>query len=73
MENREYYNEAGHCPMCNSMNITYNNRPTIDGNNMFFEYHCHNCGCDGEEIYYVELTGNKFWDEKKEEEIELEY
>lgn len=73
MENEKYTNKVGHCPMCDSMNLTYSKQPSFNGDNMFFEYHCNNCGCDGNENYYVEFTGHTFWDEEKEEEIELEY
>ena len=71
MENKEYYNKQGVCPMCGESNLKY--RPAwINGDNLCFEYHCNNCGCDGHENYAMEFIGHTFWDEEKEE-IELEY
>ncbi len=76
MENKEcvkkdYKNECGMCPVCKSYDLHYHNTPTIDGEELWYSYHCNNCGLDGEEMYYVEFTGHRFYDDEIEEEIDL--
>lgn len=70
MEEREYINEQGVCPMCGESDLKYS--PVhFNGDSLSFDYHCNNCSCDGEETYYMEFTGHRFYDEEKDEEIDL--
>ena len=71
---REYHNECGFCPRCCSDDLKYSDRPTFDGDGLFFTYHCNNCDLDGEEWYYVEFTGHNFCDYDEDgngEEVDL--
>lgn len=69
-EEKEYTNKMGVCPICKEQNLKY--RPaSFNGDGLFFEYHCDNCGCDGSENYVMEFTGHTFYDEEIDEEIEL--
>ena len=72
MENKEcvkkdYKNECGICPVCKEISLHYHNVPTMDGGNLYYTYYCENCGCEGEEVYYVEFLGHKFYDRTEEE------
>ena len=70
LHNKEYVNKQGVCPVCGESDLKYS--PVyFNGENAIFEYHCNNCDCNGREIYYIEFTGHSFWDEEKEEEIDL--
>lgn len=68
---KEYKNKPGYCPKCNSTNLRY--EPVyFNGDNCIFDYECKECGLVGEEYYYIEFIGHKFYDEDKKEYIELE-
>jgi C4-type Zn-finger protein len=72
MENNNNYTcKTGYCPVCNKLTLEYSKQPYFNGNNCYFEWHCKECGTEGKEVNYIEFIGHEFYDEKKEEYIEL--
>ena len=68
--NNKYINKAGVCPVCGSNNLKY--EPVVfNGENAIFCYTCEDCHIDGEEVYYMEFIQHRFWDEEKEETINV--
>ena len=51
-------NEQGKCPLCNSMNLSYDTMEIDDGlgNSCYYPWHCDDCGADGKEWYYVDFS-----------------
>lgn len=67
----EYKNKAGECPKCGGHNLEY--YPVeFNGENYYFNYICEDCKTEGREWYYGEFIGHSFYDNDKEEYIELE-
>jgi len=67
----EYKNICGKCPKCGSSNLDYS-PVEFNGNNCSFDYTCEECGTEGKEWYYLEFVGHSFYDNDKDEYIELE-
>lgn len=46
-------NDAGHCPMCNSNNLNYE-ESFIKNEYIYYPYTCSDCGTTGREEYYLD-------------------
>lgn len=54
-------NESGVCPKCKSENLEYGNSE-IDGDCIFYEFECRDCGCCATECYdlvFVETVSDE--------------
>lgn len=50
------------CPFCNTGMLDYDSFK-MDGEMGYYEWHCTNCGHDGEEWYQLEFVGHNVIDE----------
>lgn len=62
MDLRNFTNEQGMCPRCNSFNLDYESA-RFEYNMVTFPWQCKDCGLDGEEWHEMNFVGHNVIDE----------
>lgn len=62
MKTKEYVNEEGHCPKCDSTDLNYG-AVEFEGDMCYFPYTCNECGTHGEEWYRLDFEGHNVYEE----------
>ena len=52
--------KSGVCPSCGSTNIIYEDME-IDGNRCYYDFTCSDCGCNGDEEYFLEFKKSSIY------------
>lgn len=63
---KEYNNEQGECPKCHGYNLDYD-PASFEDNQIYFNWHCKDCGQEGSEWYNMEFIGHNIINEDGKE------
>ena len=63
MDTKDFKNQQGYCPRCNSLNLDYGTADFLD-TMVYFPWECKDCGLHGEEWYSLDFAGHNVFDEE---------